>query len=352
MPGQQVRYFESFDNARIAYTVSGSGPPVVLMPSWLTHLEYQDRSVAWRPWLEALSSRYTLIRYDPRGCGMSQRDVSDLSFETWVRDFEGLVEKLRLAQFSVIGICQGGAVAIEYADRNPGRIERLILCGAYARGRNRRSSPPLEPEKAKVMIEMIELGWQEADGAFMRSFATQFQPEGSLEHLRSWCELQRRATSAQNAVDLTRIMFAIDVSRVASRITCPTLVAHADRDAVAPVEEGRFLAQTIPNAIFLELDTPNHLMLPGEPAWQVFVEAMREFLPSATADKSGFADLTDRQKQVLHMVARGLDNRGIGTQLAISTKTVRNHLTAIFDKLGARTRVEAAIRAREAGYGE
>lgn len=351
MPGQQVRYFESFDGARIAYAVTGSGPPVVLMPSWLTHLEYQGRSVAWQPWLDELESRYTLIRYDPRGCGLSERDVSDLSFETWVGDFDRLVEKLALEQFSVIGICQGGAVAIEYADRNPGRIGHLILCGAYARGRNRRSAPPLEPKKARVMIEMIELGWKEADGAFMRSFATQFQPEGSIDHLSTWCELQQRATSGRNAAEWTRIMFEIDVSRAARHITCPTLVAHADRDAVAPVEEGRFLAQTIPNATFLELDTPNHLMLRDEPAWQVFTGAMHEFLPSATADKAEFTALTARENEVLHLVACGLDNHAIGAQLAIAEKTVRNHLSAILDKLGAATRVEAVIRARNAGYG-
>ncbi|MBU0583474.1 MAG: alpha/beta fold hydrolase [Alphaproteobacteria bacterium] len=351
MPGRKVRYFESFDGAQIAYAISGSGPPVVLMPSWLTHLEYQDRSVAWQPWLEVLESRYTLVRYDPRGCGMSERDVSDLSFETWVRDFEGLVEKLGLEQFATIGICQGGAVAINYAERNPGRISHLILYGAYARGRNRRSSPPLEPEKARVMIEMIELGWRDSDRAFMRSFATQFQPEGSMEHLSSWCELQRRATCARNAVELTRIMFEIDISRAAERITCPTLVAHGDRDAVAPVEEGRFLAQTIPNATFLELDTPNHLMLRGEPAWRVFTEAMHEFLPTATADKAEFSALTARESEVLHLVARGLDNHAIGARLSITEKTVRNHLSAILDKLGSATRVEAVVRAREAGYG-
>ena len=351
MPGQQVRYFESFDGARIAYAVSGIGPTVVLMPSWLTHLEYQARSVAWQPWLQVLSSRYTLIRYDPRGCGLSERNVSDLSFETWIHDFDGLTEKLELKQFALIGVCQGGAVAIEYAGRHPGRISHLLLYGTYARGRNKRPSPPLEPEKAKVMLEMLELGWGDEDSAFMRSFATQFQPKGSIEHLRSWCELQRRATSAQNAVALTRIMFDIDVSQSAGRIACPTLVAHADRDAVAPVEEGRFLAQTIPDANYLELDTPNHFMLPGERAWEVFTNAMHEFLPSTAADEAEFSDLTEREKEVLDLVARGLDNHIIGEKLAMSEKTVRNHLTAILDKLGAATRVEAVVRARQAGYG-
>lgn len=351
MQGQQVRYFESLDGARIAYAITGSGPLVVLMPSWLTHLEYQGRSVAWQPWLAALTSRYTLIRYDPRGCGLSDRDVSDLSFGSWVRDFAGLVDMLDLDRFSLIGVCQGGAVAINYAANHPERVSHLLLYGTYARGRNRRASPPLEPEKARVMLEMLELGWGQEDSAFMRSFATQFQPEGSMEHLRSWCELQRRATSPRNAVDLTRVMFDTDTSDAATRIVCPTLVAHADRDAVAPVEEGRRLAQIIPEASYLELDSPNHFMLPDESAWAIFVKAMHAFLPAPAAQNAGFPDLTGRERKVLELVAQGFDNHRIGAQLGISEKTVRNHLTGILDKLDVTTRVEAVIAARNAGYG-
>lgn len=351
MPRQQVRFAKSFDGAEIAYAVSGSGPPVVMLPSWLTHLEYQWRSVAWQPWLEALSPRYTLIRYDPRGCGLSDRNVDDLSFESWVRDLGAVVDAVGLDRFSLIGICQGGAVAIEYAGREPDRVSDLVLYGAYARGRNRRSTIPLEPEKAKVMLEMLELGWGQEDSAFMRAFATQFQPQGTLEHLRSWCELQSRATSAANAVKLTRIMFDLDIQEAASRIACPTLVAHPDRDAVAPLEEGRLLAQIIPGARFLQLDSPNHFMLREEPAWTTFVEELYSFLPKPAAEDGAFTDLTARERDVLHGVARGLDNHQIGTHLGISEKTVRNHVSGIFAKLGVRTRAHAIVAARDAGYG-
>jgi pimeloyl-ACP methyl ester carboxylesterase/DNA-binding CsgD family transcriptional regulator len=351
MARQQVRFCKSFDGAKIAYAISGSGPPVVMMPSWLTHLEYQWRSVAWQPWLEALSSRYTLVRYDPRGCGLSDRNVADLSFASWVRDFGVLVDTLGLNRFSLIGICQGGAVAISYAGSEPDRISHLVLYGTYARGRNRRSTIPLEPEKAKVMLEMLRLGWGQEDHAFMRSFATQFQPEGSIEHLRSWCELQNAATSAENAVELTRVMFDIDVQEQAARITCPTLVAHPDRDAVAPLEEGRLLAQLIPNAQFLQLSSPNHFMLPEEPAWKTLVEELQGFLPKPATDAGPFGELTMREKEVLHHLARGLDNHQIGAQLEISEKTVRNHVSGIFSKLGVETRARAVVAARDAGYG-
>lgn len=322
-----------------------------MMPNWLTHLEYQWRSVAWQPWLEALSSRYTLIRYDPRGCGLSDRDVDDLSFDSWVRDFGALVDTLRLDRFSLIGICQGGAVAVAYAGREGDRISNLVLYGTYARGRNRRSTIPLEPEKAKVMLEMLRLGWGQEDHAFMRSFATQFQPEGSIEHLRSWCELQNAATSADNAVELTRFMFDIDIQEEAARITRPTLVAHPDRDAVAPSEEGRLLAQIIPNTQFLPLSSPNHFMLPNEPAWTAFLQELYAFLPQPAAEAGPVTGLTAREKEVLHLLARGLDNHQIGAQLSISEKTVWNHVSGIFAKLGVDSRARAVVAARDAGYG-
>jgi DNA-binding CsgD family transcriptional regulator len=209
----------------------------------------------------------------------------------------------------------------------------------------------MEPEKAKIMLEMLRLGWGQEDHSFMRSFATQFQPEGSMDHLRSWCDLQNAATSADNAVELTRVMFDVDVQKEAALITCPTLVAHCDRDAVTPFEEGRLLAQLVPNARFLQLSSPNHFMLKEETAWKTFLDELQAFLPQPAAKAGPFSGLTAREKEVLHLLARGLDNRQIGAQLAISEKTVRNHVSAIFAKLRVASRVQAVVAARDAGYG-
>jgi len=351
MTSQRVQFCESFDGAKIAYAVTGDGPPVVMLPNWLTHLEYQWRSVAWRPWLEALSKRYRLIRYDPRGCGLSDRDVRDLSFETWVRDCGAVVDAIELDRFSLVGICQGGPVAIEFAGRQPSRVSNLVLYGTYARGKNRRTTVPQEPQKAKLMLEMMELGWGQEDHSFMRVFATQFQPEGSIEHLRSWCELQRVATSAANAVQLTRVMFDVDVRESATRVTCPTLVAHVERDAAVPVEEGRLLAQIIPGARFLLLDSPNHFLLPEESAWGTLVEELHSFLPPRTAETGVFANLTGRERELLHLLARGLDNHQIAAHLELSEKTVRNHVSSIFTKLEVESRAQAIVTAQDAGYG-
>ncbi|PWK56782.1 alpha/beta fold hydrolase [Silicimonas algicola] len=347
----QIRFFESFDGAKIAYCVSGEGPPVILLPSWLTHLEFQRRSVAWKPWLEALSSRYSLVRYDPRGCGMSDRRVDDLTFVAWVRDLDALVGHLKLDSFSLIGVCQGGAVALEYAARHPGRVSHLVLFGTYARGRNKRDDIPLEPEKARVMLDMVRLGWGSEDHAFATAFAQQFQPDGAPGHLATWCELQRRAASPEVAARLTEYMFRIDIRTALTVIGCPTLVAHATGDAVVPLAEGRLLAQSIHGAQFLELDTPNHFPRDDEPAWRSFVEVLHDFLPAPALDDARFGDLTAREREVLDLVAAGLDNRAIAGRLGISPKTVRNHVSGLIAALGVKSRAEAIVMARDAGFG-
>ncbi|WP_343080932.1 alpha/beta fold hydrolase [Ostreiculturibacter nitratireducens] len=352
MHDHEVRFCESFDGTRIAYSLSGSGPPVVLLPSWLTHLGFQRRSVAWKPWLTALSAGYRLVRYDPRGCGMSDRQVADLSFGAWVRDLEALASHLELDHFSLVGTCQGGAVAIEYAARYPSRVSRLVLCGAYARGRNKRRDAPIEPEKARVMLDMIRVGWGSEDHAFSMAFAQQFQPDGAADHLQSWCELQRRAATPREAAALTEIMFDIDVQTALRVIGCPTLVAHARRDSVVPIEEGRLLARQIQGARFLELDTANHFMREDEPAWSTLVDAVREFLPTREANDARMSELSPREREVLDHLARGLDNREIGERLGISEKTVRNHVWSIFGKLGVRTRAQAIVAIRDARHGK
>lgn len=347
---QDRAYFcRSFDGAQIAYAVTGSGPPLVLLPSWLTHLDYQWRSVAWRPWLELLAGRWQLVRYDPRGCGLSDRRLENLSFDAWVRDLDAVVDSVGLDRFAVLGICQGGPVGLAYAAAHPQRVSHLVLHGAYARGRARRDIP-LEPEKARLMREMIELGWGDKDHAFMRVFATQFQPDGGIDHLRSWCELQRAATSAPNAARLTEVMFDIDLQECARTITCPTLVLHAAGDAAVPFEEGRLLARLIPGAWFVELDSANHFLRPDEPAWARAVQALEEFLPAQPAKEGPFAGLTPREQEVVRFLAQGLDNHQIAAHLCISEKTVRNHLSGILTKIGVESRARAIVLAREAGY--
>lgn len=354
---QEIRFCARPDGARIAYAFSGRGAPLVMSAVWLNHLEQQWHSLAWKPWLEHFSRDYTLLRQDLRGTGLSDRSFANVSRETWVRDFAAVVDAARLERFPLLGVCQGGPIAVEYAARHSERVSHLVLYGTYARGNFMRPDRPGEMQRAKLLLDMSRLGWGDENHEFLRVWASVFQPGGGIEHLRSWTELQRRAISPENAPAFFDIAFHTDVQEAARRVKCPTLVIHASRDKATHVEEGRRLAGLIPGARFVELDSENHMLLPEEPAWARLREEVRDFLrtPGAAGEAAGIgqqlAALTGRERQVLECIARGLDNTEIAAQLALSQKTVRNHITRVFDKLGVAHRYQAIVLARDAGLG-
>jgi pimeloyl-ACP methyl ester carboxylesterase len=169
---QTIRFCTTPDDTQLAYAVSGEGSPLVMSATWLTHLEHQWRSLAWRPWLDAFTSEHSVLRYDSRGCGLSDRNANDLSFETWVRDFECVIEAADFRRFALVATCWGGPIAIEYAVRHPERVSHLVLYGTYARGRLRRTDRPGEIEKARLLLELTRLGWAQEDHAFLQVWAS------------------------------------------------------------------------------------------------------------------------------------------------------------------------------------
>ena len=354
---QDIRFCTSADGVKLAYAVSGEGPPLVMSATWLSHLEQQWQSLAWQPWLEAFSRDHKLLRYDARGCGLSDRDANDLSFGAWVRDFECVIEAASLPRFDLLATCWGGPVAIEYAARHPERVNRLVLYGTYARGRFRREDRPKEIEKAKVLVDLTRLGWGKENHAFVQVWASQYQPGGTLEHLRSWCDQQCAATSAETAVRLLEIGWNVDVREAAKKIKCPVLILHPTRDVVVPIDEGRLIASLIPNSRFVQIDTENHMPLADEPAWPRLVDEVRKFLAEPNAALAAgrstlpLDELTPRERAVLEGIAEGLDNTEIATSLGLSAKTVRNHITRVFDKIQVEHRYQAIVLARDAGLG-
>lgn len=351
---QHIRFCTTPDKARLAYAVSGKGPPLVMSATWVTHLEHQWQSLAWRPWLDAFTQEHKVLRYDSRGCGLSDRDVGDLSFEGWVRDFECVIDAAGFRRFALVGTCWGGPIAIEYAARHPERVSHLVLYGTYARGRLRRTDLEKEVEKGRVMLDLTRLGWGQENHAFVQVWANQFQPGGTMEHARSWCEQQRAATSAEIAARLLDIGWQVDVRETARKLECPVLVVHPERDRVVPIDEGRMLASLIPGSRFVPLDSENHMPLAGEPAWHRLIDEIRSFLTEpvgARARSLPLGELTPRERAVLEGIAEGLDNAEIAAALKLSEKTVRNHITRVFDKISVAHRYQAIVLAREAGLG-
>jgi pimeloyl-ACP methyl ester carboxylesterase/DNA-binding CsgD family transcriptional regulator len=350
---QQIHFCASRDGTRIAYATTGEGPPLVKAANWLTHVELDWGSPVWRHLLVELARHHTLVRYDERGCGLSDREAADISFEAFVQDLEAVVDALRLERFVLLGISQGGAIAVAYAVRHPERVSHLVLYGAYPRGRRVRARSPGEREEAETMVKLVELGWGREDSAFRQFFTAQFIPDGTLEQQRWFNELERRSAAPEAATRIMRVFHEIDVTALAPRITRPTLVLHSDGDARVPFDEGRLFASLIPGARFAPLPSRNHILLEAEPAWREFVAELRAFLPRpAGARTEGFGELSARESEVLELIAQGLDNAQIAARLGLSEKTVRNHITAVFSKIQVETRAQAIVHARDAGYGK
>ena len=348
---QQIRFCTSHDGVRIAYASSGQGPPLVKVANWLSHLEFDWESPVWRPLLTELSRDRTLIRYDERGCGLSDWNVADLSFEAWVRDLETVVNAAGVDRFPLLGISQGASIAVAYAVRHPERVTHLILHGGYARGRLQRAVTQQQRDEAETMNKLAELGWGQENPAFRQFFTTQFIPGGSPEQHRWFNELERISTSPANAGRFMRVFNEINVVDLLPRVACPTLVLHSSRDARVPFDEGRLIAGLIPGARFVPLEGDNHLLLDTEPSWSRWLEELRAFLPSVARADHAFAALTPRERDLLELIAQGRDNAQIAAKLGLSEKTVRNHITSIFAKLEVDNRARAIVLARNAGFG-
>ncbi len=354
-PNQQIRFCRSPDGVRIAYAAAGNGPPLVKAANWVTHLDHDWHSPAWNPWLTELTRRHRLIRYDPRGCGLSDRLKVDFSFEKYVEDLEAVVEAAGLEQFALFGFAGGGAIAVAYAARHPDRVSHLLLYGPFIRGRFARCTTPEQLAEEETLLRLIEVGWGKDDPSFRQLFVSQFLPDGTVEQWHSFNELMCLSASPQNAAGLMRAWFASDVSTLAPLVRCPTLVLHPRGAIRVPFEEGRALAGLIPGARFVPLDSRNLILLEHEPAWQQLVEALEGFLPiaSISTEPGGLRldELTAREKEILEFVAQGLTNTEIACRLGIHEKTARNHLSSILGKLDLHSRAQAIVRAREVGLG-
>ncbi|WP_328504354.1 alpha/beta fold hydrolase [Streptomyces sp. NBC_00457] len=275
---QAIRFCRAGDGTRIAYASVGSGPPLLKAANWMTHLDLEWTTPVWSHWLRGLARNRRLIRYDERGCGLSDWVVPGFTFEGWVDDLETVVDAVGLDRFPLLGVSQGGAVAVAYAVRHPERVSRLILAGAYARGRQVRARTETESAEAALDLDVARVGWIHQDPRFLRVFASQFLPDGTPEDWDEFTAFQRQTTSPSNGVRFLEEFARIDVSEIAHRVACPTLILHSRDDERVPVSQANELAALIPDSRLVLLKSRSHLLTAFEPAWDEFLSHIDAFL--------------------------------------------------------------------------
>jgi len=352
---QRVRYLTTGDGAQLAWAEAGAGPIVVKASHWLSHLDYDWESPVWKHWTEFLTAHFRLVRHDERGCGLSDWKAGKFSLDQWVGDLEAVIGAAGITEpITLLGLSQGGATCLLYALKHPERVSRLILYGAYARGMRHRGNPERLKEH-DAMVDLIRLGWDRQNPVFRQLFTSRFIPEGSDDQVRWFNELCRKTTSPQAAADMLAARSEVNVEDRLGEIRCPTLVLHARRDNAISFKEGRLLAAGIPGAEFVELDSCNHILLEHEPAWARFRGEVLDFMGITgsggnSEEDQAFAALSQREREILGWISEGLSNAEIAERLSISEKTVRNHVSKVFDKLGVWTRAQAIVFARDRGF--
>ncbi|KGN42434.1 LuxR family transcriptional regulator [Knoellia aerolata DSM 18566] len=353
IPRQEIRFCRSSDGVQIAYAVHGSGPPLVVDSCWLSHLQYDWQSPVWRHHLVEWGRSHTVIRFDERGHGLSDRDVADHGLELRLADLEAVVDDARLDRFTLMAMAQGGPVAIAYAARHPERVSRLVFYGSYS---GQQAKDPAEAEMNDTLDALIKVGWARPDSAFRRVFTSLMIPNATQEQ-REWLdELQRVATSAETARSSRRQRLAADASHLLDRIEVPTLVLHSLGDRMNDFSEARYLAAHIADARLVALESDNHIVLEHEEAWPVLRDELRAFLDADAGNGSrpvaDLAALSAREREILELAARGLDNHEIADDLVLSARTVERHLSNVYAKLdlhGKSARTAAVARLLTSG---
>lgn len=350
---QRIHYVRTPDDIGLAWAEAGRGMPLVKAANWLTHLEYDWKSPVWGHWTRFLAARYRYIRHDERGCGLSDWTVGDMSLARWIEDLEQVVDAASIDRpFALLGISQGAATSIAYTVRHPHRVSHLILYGGYAVGITRGGNSEAI-QGFNAIRDLMALGWNKDNPTFRQLFTSRFIPEGNDTQLEWFNELCRRTTSATNGAKLMMARGDVDVRDLLAQVRVPTLVVHASRDQIVPLAEGKRLAREIPGALFVQLDSGNHILLEHEPAWTQFQRALLEFTGQAdpvSSDRAkGLTNLTRRERDVLTLLCEGVDNARIAMSLGIAEKTARNHLSSLYCKLGVHSRAAAIVLAYEQG---
>jgi pimeloyl-ACP methyl ester carboxylesterase/DNA-binding CsgD family transcriptional regulator len=326
---KQVVRFASTGGGRVAYSVVGSGPPLVILLGWVSHLGLMWDTPSHRRFVERLARDHTVIRYDKLGCGLSDRSRDAFTLESELDVLSALVDHLGLRRFALLGCCDGGQVAASYAASEPAAVSSLLVYGSCARGADLAPAPVRES-----VLSLVRAHW----GLASRVLADIWFPDAPPETTDSFARVQRGAASAEMAADLLEMFYRFDVDEILPAVRVPTLVLHRRGSRAVPFELGRQLAARIPGAQLSALDgrmQPIDAENEDESA-----AAVASFLRAPAADGQR---LTNRERQVVDHIVQGSTNSDIARLLGVSVRTVDTHVEHVRRKLGLRARTQIAV---------
>ena len=275
---QTIGFATSEDGARIAYAASGAGPGLLRAPHWMTHLEWDWRSLVYGPWIEGLSRRFRFVRYDGRNWGLSDRGVAPATLPVSASDLAAVADAAGLRRFALLGVSGGGAIAIRYAALHPERVSHLVLVGSFARGSLHRGTASITVQHLEAFSRLVEEGWAQDNAAFRQIMTSQMYPGASADEMRSFNDMQRVSCTPHEAARIRRVIADFDATAHLRNVQCPTLVLHNPNDAMVPFEEGRLVASGIAGARLVAFESQNHVPLCGEPAFALMNRLIDEFV--------------------------------------------------------------------------
>jgi pimeloyl-ACP methyl ester carboxylesterase/DNA-binding CsgD family transcriptional regulator len=320
------------DGTSVAYATAGSGPPLMFVGGWLSHLELSWALLPERLFLEALASGRTLVRYDRPGCGLSDRTSKVAwSLERERDTLRTVASAVGGTTFDLIGSSLGVPIAIDWAARHPETVNRLVLYGGWARG-----SEIAAPQVREHVVGLVRSHWGLGSDVLTDIFA----PEASAATSAALAEYQRQASSAETAAHLLAGCYEVDVTDRLVEVAAPTLVLHREGDRAAPLAQSRLIASRIEGACLVQLPGRSHLPFIGDV--DALVREIRRFLGLPSRRRTAAPTLTKRQAEVARLVSLGLTNREIARQLGIDERSAEGHLERIRIRLGLRSRAQVA----------
>lgn len=347
---QNIHFCTSPDGVRLAMATTGSGPPLIRVSTWLSHLECDQREEDTWATIQELSRDHTCVRYDARGCGLSDRRIPSLTFDDLVADLGAVVDAHGPEPMPLYGLSCGAPIAIAYAARYPLRVSRLILLNGYGRAYFSAKHPePSVLEEANLLLHNLRVGWNNDSSAFRQIFVAQLLGNADSAMRREIDERMRLSMTPEMAERHLRSNYAMDVKAECAQVQCPTLVLHARGDQMVNFEQGRKLAAWIPGARFVPLESDSHVLLGGQPAARQFFSEMRTFLGLDEKVPTNPIHLSQRQTEMLACVSLGQTDKQIARALGLSPRTVEMHVAGAMKALHCSTRAQAVHKAMQEG---